>query len=162
MTTIARLQTLIDTAHTYLTSLYTTIRVNESMCTMQLCGFPVTFDLWSSEQRREILGALGRGEHGRCGEALERFAYAKDRSTSKGTYYRHVLYPDKYPTILLNVDIDIFTQWPAELINQIYLHDVVLRRRNIVDKGRTTRMWNERKRLCEHDEHESKHPRTSP
>jgi hypothetical protein len=145
MTTTELLQTLVDTTRTHLTSLYATIRANESMCTLHLCGFPVTFDLWSSEQRREILSALCRGERGKCGEALERFAYAKNRTTSKGTYYHHVLYPEKYPMILLNADIDIFSQWPAELINQIYLHDVVLRRQTIVDKGRMTRFLNANK-----------------
>lgn len=148
------MQELRETVHTMqqqLMDMYRTIRSNEAHATVQMCGFPTTFDLWSFEQRSEIVKALNRGKESRYKQALERFGYSKTRTTSKGVGFRHTLFPDLYPPMTVRTDTDIFKEWPAELINQVYLNDVVLYKRNIVSKGKLTRLINKttRKRTRE-------------
>jgi hypothetical protein len=129
----------LDTMQRQLMDMYRMVRSNEAHATVQMCGFPTTFDLWSFEQRSEIVKALNRGKEGRYTQALERFGYSKTRTTSTGVGFRHILFPDLYPPLTLRTETDIFKEWPTELINQIYLNDVVLYRRNIVSKGKLTR-----------------------
>lgn len=145
------MQETMDTMRQQLMDMYRTIRSSEANATVQMCGFPTTFDLWSSEQRKEIVKALNRGREGRYTQALVRFGYVKTRTTSSGMGFRHTLFPDLYVPLMLRTDTDIFTEWPAELINQIYLNDVVLYKRNIAFKGKLTRWINDttRKRARE-------------
>lgn len=136
------MQEAMDTMRRQLMDMYRMIRSNEALATVQMCGFPTTFDLWSFEQRKEIVRALNRGKGGRYLQALERFGYVKTRTTNNGVGFRHTLFPDLYAPLTLRETSDIFKEWPAELINQIYLNDVVLYKRNIASKGKLTRWIN--------------------
>ena len=131
---------MMDTMQRQLVDMYRAIRSNEACVTVQMCGFTTNFDLWSFEQRVDIVKALNRGKEGRYTEALERFGYHRRGARKNG--YRHTLFPDLYAPLTLSTDTDIFKEWPAELINQIYLNDVVLYRRNIAFKGKRTRWIN--------------------
>ena len=145
------MQETMDALRRQMTETYRMIRSNEASATVQMGGFPTTFDLWSFEQRKEIVKALNRGKEGRHRQALERFGYLKTRTTKSGVGFRHNLFPDLYAPLTLHETTDIFTEWPAELINQIYLNDVVIYKRNIASKGKLTRWINDttRKRARE-------------
>ena len=132
----------LDTMQRQLVDMYRAIRSNEACTTVQMCGFTTTFDLWSFQQRADIVKALNRGKKGRYTEALERFGYHRMRASKNGVGYRHTLFPDLYAPLTLSTDTDIFKEWPAELINQIYLNDVVLYKRNTASKGKMTRWIN--------------------
>lgn len=140
--TMQEMRETIDTMRRQLLDMYRMIRSNEACATVQMCGFPTTFDLWTFEQRKEIVRALNRGKGGRYVQALERFGYVKTRTTKNGVGFRHTLLPDLYAPLTLRETSDIFKEWPAELINQIYLNDVVLYKRNIASKGKLTRWIN--------------------
>lgn len=133
----------MDTMQQQLVDMYRTIRANEASVTVQVCGFTTTFDLWSFEQRADIVKALNRGREGRYTEALERFGYRRKGARKNGVGYRHTLFPDLYAPLTLSTDTDIFKEWPAELINQIYLNDVIFYKRNIAVKGKRTRWIND-------------------
>jgi len=132
----------MDAMQRCLVDMYRTIRSNEACATVEMCGFPTTFDLWSFDQRKETVKALNRGKEGRYTQALERFGYSRTRATRCGVGFRHTLFPDLYAPLTLGTDTDIFKEWPAELINQIYLNDVVLYKQNIVSKAKLTRWIN--------------------
>lgn len=140
MSDIHEARAALEDARAQTLSTYKTIRMNDAHLVLQNCGFLVTFDLWSFDQKKEICAALNRGPDGRHMQVLSRFGYMKHRTTSKGIKFHHALIPEIYNPIVLNGDTDIFRDWPAELINQIYLYDVVLRKRQILLKGRVTRM----------------------
>lgn len=140
--TMQEMRETLDSMQRQLMDMYHTIRSNEAHATVQMCGFPTTFDLWSFEQRSEIVRALNRGKEGRYIQALERFGYSKTRTTMRGVDFRHTLFPDLYPPLMFRTDSDIFKEWPTDLINQIYLNDVVLYKRNIVSKAKMTRWIN--------------------
>ena len=141
--TMQEMRETMDTMRQQLMDVYRTIRSNEATVTVQMCGFPTTYDLWSFEQRMEIVKALKRGgREGRFKQALVRFGYLKTHTTNSGVGFRHHLFPELYAPLTLRDTTDIFTEWPAELINQIYLNDVVLYKRNIASKRNATRWSN--------------------
>jgi len=129
-----------NTVTDHMLELYRKVRSSDAQYTRELCGFPVTFDLWSYEQRAKITTALNRGKGKHIPEVLQRFGYVRAHASSKGKKYRHVYFPQIYPPLLLNETTDIFADWPADLINQIYLHDVVIRQKRIATKAKITRM----------------------
>ena len=149
---VQEMRETLDTMQRQLMDVYRTIRSNEACATVQMCGFPTTFDLWSFEQRREVVKALNRGKEGRYTQALERFGYLKTRTTKSGVGFRHNMYPELYAPLTMRETTDIFTERPAELINQIYLNDVVLYKRNIASKGKLTRWINGTTRKRTRDE----------
>jgi hypothetical protein len=149
--TMTEMRLVLDTMQQQLVDTYRTIRSNEASITLRMCGFPTTFDLWSFEQRTDIVKALNRGTDGRYTQVLERFGYCRTRATKSGVGFHHTLFPDLYTPLTVNEDTDIFKEWPAELINQVYLNDVILYKRNIASKGKMTRWINDttRKRTRE-------------
>ena len=150
---------MIRTVTEEIVTTYRMIRSNEALATVQLCGFTTTFDLWSFEQRGEIVKALNRGKEGRHRHALERFGYLKTRTTKNGVWFHHNVFPNLYAPLTLHSTTNIFTEWPAELINQIYLNDVVLYKRAIASKAKLTRCANATARKRARDEEV---PATSP
>ena len=133
----------------FLLTLYTTIRSTEAQLIVQFCGFPSTYRHWTLEQRGDIKRAIDRG--GRA-EALARFGYAKVRVLPKerGTVFHHTLRPEAYAPLVLRWDTDVFEAWPADLLNQVYLYDVVLARHQRKETQWTAR--NARKRPREEEE----------
>lgn len=150
--TVTEMRSMLDTVRQQLMDVYRTIRSNEAYATVQMCGFPTTFDLWTSEQRVDIIKALNRGKEGRYTQVLRRFGYSRTRVTRNGVGFHHTLFPDMYAPLTVSETTDIFREWPAELINQVYLNDVILHRRSMVYKGRLTRWINDTSRKRTRDE----------
>lgn len=142
MSEMTQLRKSLNTMQEEMLTMYKAMRCSEAQMIVQLCGIPITFDLWSFDQRKEIMKALNRGKGGRIEQALERFGYRKTRRTSKGISFRHHLLPELYAPLMVTNGADIFTEWPADLVNHIYLNDVVLYKQNIVAKARMTRILN--------------------
>ena len=142
MAQTAHMRSALDTMQEEILTMYKALRCGEAKMIMQLCGIPITFDLWSHEQCKDITTALNRGNGGRVAQALERFGYHKTRTTTKGISFRHQLLPELYAPLIVTNGADIFKEWPADLINQIYLNDVVLYKQNMIAKARTTRILN--------------------
>lgn len=158
MTRITQMRSALNTMQEEMLAMYKAMRCREAQMLVQICGIPATFDLWSFDQRNEITNALNRGKGGRVAQALQRFGYHKARTTSKGISFRHLLLPELYAPLLVTNDADIFKEWPADLVNHIYLNDVVLYKQNIVAKARMTRILNgtttSRKRTREESPHD--------
>ena len=146
------MRAMMDSMHQQLMDTYRLVRSNEANTTVRMCGFHTAYDLWSFEQKNEIIKALNRGKEGRYMQALERFGYAKTRATKRGVGFRHIVFPDLYAPLTITASTDVFTDWPVELINQIYLNDVVLYKRNIVYKSRMTRWVNDKNRKRSREE----------
>lgn len=152
--TMADMRRLVDDMQRQLEDMYRTIRSNEARVMRAMCGFSPSHNLWTFDQKQDIINALNN-HGGQYMQALERFGYMKTRTTKDGWGFRHTLYPDMYPPLTLNKDTDIFNEWPADLISQIYLNDVVLYRKNKAAKAKITRLANQaRKRhLTETSQH---------
>ena len=142
MTQVTQLRSTLNTMQEEMLTMYKAMRCSEAQTIVQLCGIPITFDLWSFDQRKEITKALNRGKGGRVTQALERFGYRKTRKTSKGISFRHHLLPELYAPLFVTDGADIFKEWPTDLVNHIYLNDVVLYKQNIAAKARMTRILN--------------------
>ena len=136
----------METSKQQIVDMYKMIRRNEAQMFIQHTGNPMTFDLWSYDTRAEITTALKRGgQDGQCGRikrVLERFGYNRMRATKNGVKYKHSMLPELYAPILLGDTLDIFEEWPVDLVNQIYFQDVILRRLSINAKVRQTKIIN--------------------
>ena len=143
----AEMRQALATMREFLLALYAGVRSTEAQLVVQYCGSPTTFRHCTLQQRGAIKRALDRG--GRA-EALARFGYAKVRVLPKerGTLFHHTLRPDAYAPLLLRWDTDVFEAWPADLLNQVYLYDVVLARR----EAQWNNARNARKRPREEEE----------
>ena len=104
---------------------------------MARVGLSPTFDLWSHDQRVELVQALDRHEGAGLAAALKRFGYVKCNRTK----YRH-MYDSSYPTIDLRPGTDIFAEWPRQLLVQAYLYDVILYKQQIKQKCHLTKLVN--------------------
>lgn len=96
---------------------HTKTSYNQSLkrCVMIQCGSTKDLNLWSFSQKEDIRKALQK--QGRVIAVVERFGYVRGRVTSTHIRYTHC--PDIFPPLELNQDddVDIFTQWPVELVN---------------------------------------------
>lgn len=142
MTQVTQLRSTLSTMQEEMLTMYKAMRSSEAQMLVQLCGIPITFDLWSCDQRVEITRALNRRKGECMMQALRRFGYHKTRATPKGISFRHQLLPELYAPLLVSKDADIFKEWPVDLVNHVYLNDVVLYKKNIAAKSRMTRILN--------------------
>lgn len=110
-------------------------RTMDRMLLRSLLGWSHSHDLWSHEQRLDIVRACA---HGRLPKFLTAFGYQR-RSPLR---WRYVV-SNEYPDVVFprrEQAVDPFEVLQPEVINCIYLHLVVLKRRQAAQRARMTKM----------------------
>jgi hypothetical protein len=128
------LRSELKSMHDTLVGFYNDIRGMEDNLLYTHTGLRSDCSDWSQETRQQILQVLHR-EDG-MEDVLVRFGYYRTYH-NRGTHkYTHSFSPEVFAPLVMtgNKADDIFSTWPVQLVNQIYLNDVVLPR--MVKRGR--------------------------